>query len=97
MQIASWKASQCLGFPCLIDGPGLVVEAQHAEVGEGAEALEIVEERGVEGEPLDVRAQFGDELQVVGREQLHRLEEHGLQAEPREHHVWNDDGKDSIL
>ena len=68
----------------LVDWPGLVIEPEKVEMGKEAQALEIVEERGVEAEPLHVGAELGHQLQVVGAQQLHRVEEDGLEAEHRE-------------
>ena len=36
----------------LVDGPRLVVEPQQGQVGQEAQALQVVEEGGVQAEPL---------------------------------------------
>ena len=71
----------------LVNGSGLVIESEQIEVGEEAQTLEIIEESRVEAEPLNIGAELGHQLQVVGAQQLHRVEEDCLEAEHREDRV----------
>ena len=51
------------------------------------QTFQIVKQGGVQTEPFNVWTQLGDELQVVGAQQFHGVEEDSLESEHRQYGV----------